>query len=77
MGNCMGLYAFWQGECRAYRQWDGTLLLVVRRIPSLRVYCEGPGQELDYAFVSLKYMSVPLLTLCPPRRRWRKTQANF
>jgi hypothetical protein len=22
-------------------------------------------------------MSVPLLTLCPPRRRWRKTQANF
>jgi hypothetical protein len=31
----------------------------------------------DYAFVSLKYMSVPLLTLCPPRRRWRKTQANF
>ena len=34
-------------------------------------------KNLDYAFVSLKYMSVLLLTLCPPPRRWRKTQANF
>ncbi len=34
-------------------------------------------KNLDYAFVSLKYMSVSLLTLCPPRHRWRKTQANF
>jgi hypothetical protein len=34
-------------------------------------------KNLDYAFVSLKYMSVSLLTLCPPRSRWRKTQANF
>ncbi len=38
----MGLYAFWRGE--AYRQWDGTLRLLARRIPSLRVYGEGLGQ---------------------------------
>ncbi len=31
----MGLYAFWQEEFRAYRQWDGTLRLLARRIPSL------------------------------------------
>jgi hypothetical protein len=36
MGHGMGLYAFRQGESRAYGQWDGTLRLLARRIPSLR-----------------------------------------
>ncbi len=53
-GNGMGLYyAFWRGE-------------------SLRLAyaftARALDKNLDYAFVSLKYMSVPLLTLCqcPP-----------
>ncbi len=52
--NGMGLYAFWRGESLAYRQWDGTLRLLARRIPSLRVYCKGPGQEFRLCFCFVK-----------------------
>jgi hypothetical protein len=66
-GNGMGLYAFWRGESLAYLfysslrvygeglgQWDGTLRLSARRIPSLRVYGEGPGQEFRLCFCFVK-----------------------
>ncbi len=83
-GNGMGLYAFWQGESRAYaftaRAWGNEMGLYAFWQGESRAYAfmaRALDKNLDYAFVSLKYMSVPLLTLSPPRRRWRKTQANF
>ncbi len=68
----MELYAFGRGESLAYvfyssllvygeglGQWDGTLRLWAWRIPSLRVYGEGPGQEftLCYCFVTIHVSS--------------------
>ncbi len=53
-----------------YAFWQGESLAYAFTARAL-------DKNLDYAFVSLKYMSVPLLTLCPRRCRWRKTQANF
>ncbi len=53
-----------------YTFWQGESLAYVFMARAL-------DKNSDYAFDSLKYMSVPLLTLCPPRRGWRKTQANF
>jgi hypothetical protein len=84
MGNGMGLYAIWQGESLAYafteRAWgNGMELYTFWRGESLAYAftARALDKDLDYAFVLLKYMSVPLLTQCPPRLRWRKTQANF
>ena len=34
--------------------WDGTLRLLARRIPSLRVYGKGPGQEFRLCFCFVK-----------------------
>ncbi len=60
----------WGNGMELYAFWRGESLAYAFTARAL-------DKNLDYAFVSLKYMSVPLLTLCPPPSRWRKTQANF
>jgi hypothetical protein len=60
-GNGMELYAFGREESQAYAFTARAL-----------------DKNLDYAFFLVKiHVSSATYTLCPPRRRWRKTQANF